>query len=217
MTYKTQSIDTRQTQQLAALYGQELTLTLEETYDNYFVTKKDVFAVQKLWRRSDDMRPNSFWEDVALPHTADFATAGRQACDQILGAYRTSLLKEIHKQERPLSEVDRAQVSRTLQSGSIHLLDVLPDARRIDALGKWWLGRLNTAAIKENLSEVLHSDVSQLRSLIRVKGADLCSDTSWLYGDYLLSAYELAHKELRTYIEEKIATLYAEMIQELTP
>lgn len=66
----------------------------------------------------------------------------------------------------------------------------------IDELGHWWLGRLRLAAALRALPQLALWPVEEVPARLAHQEMHLLSRPPWSHGDLLLSAFELAHREI---------------------
>jgi len=69
----------------------------------------------------------------------------------------------------------------------------------IDDLGRWWQDRLRRKAVVSVASRILTSPLRHFELIVSAAEMDILERPPWSHDDRLLSAFELAHSELREY------------------
>ena len=102
----------------------------------------------------------------------------------------------------------RATVEHVTAQAIDQLLDAIPSSDPINRLGVWWQRRLRRTATMSALPQLLVAG-SGADALIGRREMELLDRPPWSHGDRLLSAFELAHSEIKTQTELVVEGLTA--------
>ncbi len=153
---------------------------------------------------------SEFWTATASPATAPLVEQACAAIDAGLAEYGLALKKFEdslrHAFRRPLNvdDVERAMLIEALDAASEEARERMercyPDRSPLDKLGARWQGKLRRAARRSQLRTTLMSTVAQAEMAAQVAEMKLLDEPPWLHGDRLLTAFELAHADIRTHL-----------------
>lgn len=138
-------------------------------------------AVHALRRAGQAPTPDEFWAATAQPRAQRLADAARAAID---------------------AELEPLARSGALVSAS-DVATALPSTQDIDGLGQWWQRRLRRAATLRALPDVAARLPDAAELTIAHHEMWLLDQPPWSHGDRLLSAFELAHAEIRRHGREQ--------------
>ncbi len=138
-------------------------------------------AVHALRRTGQAPSPDEFWATTAQPRARRLLDAARAVIDTELA---------------PLVRT-RALVS------AVDVATALPSTLEIDELGQWWQRRLRRAATLRALPDVAARLPGAAELTIAHHEMWLLDQPPWSHGDRLLSAFELAHAEIRRHGREQ--------------
>ncbi len=138
-------------------------------------------AVHALTRAGRAPTPDEFWAATAQPRAQRLLDAARAAIDTELA---------------PL-----ARAGALVSAGDVAA--ALPSTTEIDELGQWWQRRLRRAATLRALPDVAAGRPGAAEVTIAHHEMWLLDQPPWSHGDRLLSAFELAHAELRRHGREQ--------------
>ena len=102
----------------------------------------------------------------------------------------------------------RAAILRTGSAAIDRTLTALPGSDPIDELGEWWQNQLHRRAVVRAIPRLLVSS-STTEAVVGEAEIQLLDSPPWSYGDRLLSAFELAHSEVRGRLLERTGELRA--------
>lgn len=183
---------------------------LLQARDAHDLTKAELIAAQRdvarLHRIGALPAPNEYWKRSALPRAALMIDASMAAIveeGEALGAALDRFMVEVD--ESPLdrwsaSGAGKATVEHVTAQAIAQLMEAVPPSDSIHALGSWWQRRLRRTAVRGAFPGVLASG-SQREAVIGKREMELLDRQPWSHGDRLLSAFELAHNEIRTQTE----------------
>ena len=191
----------------AADAGARLAARLAEAVARHDLTRHDLLAAQhdviRLQRIGAAPTPTEYWRRSALPRAARLVDSSMVAVVEEghrLGEALDRFLTE-HDRRGPDHDdpLDRRAVVVT-DRAIAQLISALPSSRPIHDLGAWWQRRLRRTAIMRSLPELLTPGADADRIVGRAE-MSLLDRAPWCHGDRLLSAFELAHGEIRTQTE----------------
>ncbi len=81
------------------------------------------------------------------------------------------------------------------------------DAEPLNRLGRRWQSQLRRAAIVSVLPRILISSARDAEDLIAAAEVKLLDQAPWAHDDRLLSAYELAHADVRVLLRDRLTAL----------
>ncbi len=194
----------------AKLSGERLANRLRRALSMHDLNRQELLAAQRdvsrLKRIGALPGPTEYWQRSALPRAAlmvDESMAAVVEEGQVLGEAIDRFLTELDRP--PLAEWADERLAPTAltdaTSGAIgQLIEAVPSATSIDALGSWWQRRLHRAAVVRAIPELM-SSLAEAELIIGRTEMQLLDRPPWSHGDRLLSAFELAHGEIRTQSE----------------
>ncbi|MEZ5408834.1 MAG: hypothetical protein R2761_12465 [Acidimicrobiales bacterium] len=138
-------------------------------------------AVHALQRVGQAPTPDEFWAATAQPRAQRLLDAARAAIDA-----------ELEPLARSGARVSAGDVAAAL-----------PSTADIDELGQWWQRRLRRAATLRALPDVAARLPGAAELTIAHHEMGLLDQPPWSHGDRLLSAFELAHAEIRRHGREQ--------------
>jgi len=148
-------------------------------------------AVASLVRSGVVPPANEFWETTALPRAQQLVQRSRTVVDEEL-----ALL------------ADQVDVQRFQWEVDIDLfLGSVPGHDDIDELGRWWQRRLRRVATMRALPLVLARKPSETELAVSHMEMALLDQAPWSHGDRLLSAFEVARREIRHYAHRRLGEI----------
>ena len=90
--------------------------------------------------------------------------------------------------------------SKSPAGGIDDFLAAASTANRINEVGAWWQGRLRRKAILTAAGRLLITPIERCELVVTSAEMDLLSGPPWCHDDRLLSAFELAHGDLRDHV-----------------
>ncbi|MGI9596475.1 MAG: hypothetical protein ACR2QK_09960 [Acidimicrobiales bacterium] len=187
--------------------GDRLAVRLRQALSRHDLNRQELLAAQRDVTRLRKIGalpgPTEYWRRSALPRAALMVDESMTAVVEEGQALGEALDRFMVELESPVlaswtgSSLDPAVVDAMTSQAIGYLLSAVPSARSIDALGSWWQRRLHRAAIVSALPELLHSS-SDADLVIGRAEMSLLDRPPWSHGDRLLSAFELAHGEIKT-------------------
>lgn len=194
----------------AELSGHRLAGRLRRALNLHDLNRQELLAAQRdvirLRRIGALPAPNEYWRRSALPRAAIMVDASMAAVVEeghLLGEALDRFLDELDSPaliDWTEDSLDRRTLDHTTGPAIARLLGAVPPTSSIHALGSWWQRRLRRAAVLRSIPRLLASDADPDQVIGRSEMA-LLDRAPWSHGDRLLSAFELAHGEIRTQTE----------------
>ncbi len=202
----------------AQLATNRLAIRLRQALSKHDLTRQELLAAQRdisrLTRIGAEPGPTEYWQRSALPRAAELidesmtavvdegSTLG-ESVDQFLLAITGPSLNGWASRE-----LDEALLKSATVRPISRLVEAVPTSQPIDALGTWWQHRLHRTAVWRSLPELLVS-FGNAEMIVGKTEMALLDGPPWCHGDRLLSAFELAHGEIRTQTELVVEGLTA--------
>jgi len=162
-------------------------------------------GIRRLDRRSVAPTSGEFWESTARPMSRRWAAASTEAIDTELAGLLNVIIGDAGS---IVGEPDR-QIGAPIEK---RLLEALPDRSELDALGTLWQKRLRRAAMVAALPAMVQRVADDASLVVSEYEMALLDTPPWSQGDRLLSAYELAHRELVSHGRRSIATSVVKIV-----
>jgi hypothetical protein len=184
---------------------------LEATASFHDLSKRQLLAshrsVLKLTRGGSVPTPQEFWEQTAQPQARNMFDAAQAAIDgeagelnKALQQLATAIRLDIRANAGSIDEdwpID--ELCEVAYRGIRRLVLTVRILNEIDELGRWWQGRLRRKATFSVAFRVLTSPLRHFELIVSTAEMALLERPPWSHDDRLLSAFELAHGELREY------------------
>ncbi len=180
---------------------------LRQAIDRYDLDRRELaFAQRQITRlRRAGLLPGTteYWESTAVPRASVLVDASlgliSDEADQVHIALERFLVAASRSALEPwISGADgQAAVQRSGRAAIDRLVSAIPLPDGIDDLGEWWQNQLHRRALLRAVPQLLVSR-QQPATVIGQAELALLDSPPWNYGDRLLSAFELAHGEIRT-------------------
>lgn len=139
-------------------------------------------AIRHLQRRSMAPSANEFWETTAWPRAQKLVDETQRVIDRELAALADPAVRALLEQ-------------------------ALPTTAGIDELGRWWQRRLRRAALVRALPSIAAQPPRSAGLVTSDHEMRLLDSPPWSHGDRLLSAFEVAHREIATYGQRRLSVL----------
>lgn len=182
---------------------------LQATVDRHDLRRKELLAthrdIERLHRAGALPNPTEYWQQSALPRAAmlvdESMTALVEEGEQI-GCALDHFMAELDGADHPWCDTKpgRSAAHELSVFAIAGLTDAVPSDREIHALGAWWQRRLRRTATLRAMPTLVRGR-GDADAVIGRTEMDLLDGPPWTHGDRLLSAFELAHSEIRTQTE----------------
>ncbi len=152
-----------------------------------------------------------YWETIAEPHAQPLRSAAFAVIDEeveeLVTAVRRFRMAATEFVQLPESSLSTADIADAVTLLVLPLADISMTTRPIDELGASWQRRLRRAAVKSAAQELLVADTNGLEAIVERAELALLDQPPWLHGDRLLSAFEIAHGEVRRELRERVRSV----------
>lgn len=202
----------------AELSKHRLGIKLRLALSKHDLTRQELLAAQRdivrLARIGAVPGPTEYWQRSALPRASALVDESMIAVVDEGAALGESIDQFLLAISRPpLTDwADRWLNERALRAATAKpiscLVEAVPPPHPINALGTWWQHKLHQAAVRQSIPKLLTGLVSASgdesgKADVVIGQAELAllDGPPWSHGDRLLSAFELAHGEIRTQTE----------------
>ena len=218
----------RRAQSIAGLLGHRL----ETTMSAHDLSEKRLWAIHRdmedLHRRGGAPTPADYWEKTAYPRAQHFLSEMIDVIaaeeEELMRAFRQfafsvaerSRLDSPSMDDNPLdrhspvggADIDLATAIAVAQSGVDEFVAAAEVGNRINEVGAWWQGRLRRKAILAAAGRLLVTPLGQCDVEVAAAEMRLLAKPPWSIDDRLLSAYELAHSDLRDHVAKRRSDLH---------
>lgn len=217
----------RRAQSIASLLGHRLD-TAMATYD---LTEKRLWAAHRdmaeLHRWGGAPTPAGYWESTANPRAQrflgemiDVIAAEEEELMRAFQQFAFSIAERSRRDAPPTddnplnrdqpaggSDIDLATAIAVAQAGVDGFVAAANVGARINEVGAWWQGKLRRKAILTAAGRLLTAPVGRYDAEVAAAEMRLLETPPWSLDDRLLSAFELAHSDLRDHIETRRSDL----------
>jgi hypothetical protein len=153
--------------------------------------------------------PVEFWATTAHPRAQPLVTAACTVLDEQIDDFAEAT----QRFERSVAMMagrpgyNPEPYSATVGECVQRLSDVSLDRSALDALGEKWQARLRRSAVRRTFFKLLIASPSQCDRLTTTAEMALFDEPPWAQDDRLLSAFELAHADVRLHLRHRLAGL----------
>ncbi|MDH4277842.1 MAG: hypothetical protein OEW83_07140 [Acidimicrobiia bacterium] len=207
-------------QSIATLLGHRL----EAALSAHDLSEKRLWAAHReaaeLHRRGGAPTPAEFWDKTAHPLSQHFLSE----MIGVIAAEEEELMRAFHRfafttaersrreaptvDDNPLdrprpsggTDIDLATAVAIAQSGADDFIAAAAIGSRINEVGAWWQGKLRRRAIRATAGRLLITPLGRYDLAVSAAEMRLLGEPPWSLDDRLLSAFELAHSDLRDHL-----------------
>lgn len=162
--------------------------------------------------------PTDYWETTAVPraeilveHAVDAVLDEGQRLSEAIDRFLTATSRSTL--EPWITGADgRAAIQQTGIAAIERLVGAVPTSTSIDDLGEWWQRQLHRRAVLRSIPRLATTRESA-ETVVGAVELEILDSSPWCYGDRLLSAFELAHAEIRSQAKELADGLTARVNQ----
>ncbi len=150
-----------------------------------------------------------FWATTANPRAQSLVAAASVVIDSEIDDFALAL----QRFERSVALVsDRAGYAHepyleTVGTCVEQLTRAGLDRSKLDVIGARWHARLRRAAFRRSVFRLLICTPSEGQRLLAQSELELFDQAPWTHDDRLLSAFELAHADVRAYLRDRLSEL----------
>lgn len=187
---------------------------LVEIHTTHGLTYGELLQTHRELRRlaTENRAPssNTFWNTTAYPRSQMLVTAARpliRTADDAFADATERLGTSVElamDQHAGLSAIAPGLLRRMIDVGGTVVLTAMPDRADLDLVGERWHRRLRRAAWRTVVPSRLAMSTAALEDRVDRIELELLDQLPWAHGDRLLSAFELAHVDVRTLLREAV-------------
>ncbi len=189
---------------------------LEQVITEHDLDRRELLTAEKdirrLSRTGSVPNPTEYWQRAALPRAAELVEASMTVIvdeGETLGSAIDDFFAPMERGELKqwaLTAEGRA-VSRQAAGRAVSMLaEGVQPSEDIHLLGQWWQQRLRRAAAFRSLPQLMRFGVDTDAVIGRTE-LQLLDGPPWTHSDRLLSAFEIAHTEIKTQIDVVVEEL----------
>lgn len=210
----------RRAQSIATLLGHRL----EAALSAHDLSEKRLWAahreVAELHRHGGAPSPAEYWDKTAHPLSQHFLSEMTEVLaageEELMRAFRkfAFAVAEQSRREAPTvddnpldrpppsggADIDLTTAIAIAESGSEEFLAAAAIGNRINKVGAWWQGKLRRRAILATAGRLLITPLGRYDLEVSASEMRLLGEPPWSLDDRLLSAFELAHSDLRDHV-----------------
>lgn len=189
---------------------------LEQVISQHDLDKRELLAAEKDIRRLSRIgavpNPTEYWQRAALPRAAELVEASITVIveeAEILGTAIDDFYEPMERGELSswAGTAEGRAISRQSAGRAVSMLaEGVQPSEEIHLLGQWWQQRLRRAAAIRSLPQLFRFGVD-VDAVIGRTELQLLDGPPWTHSDRLLSAFEIAHNEIRTQIDLAVEDL----------
>jgi hypothetical protein len=168
-------------------------------------------AIRRLAGEGRAPTPNHYWETTAQPRAERLVRLGIAVIEEEMARLRGGV-----KPRRWSSHfvAERAPTTLDLTDAWVAQLQwALRATNQVDDLGAWWQRRLRRAALVRALPTLVTRTPGEAELVVSSAEMALLDQAPWAHGDRLLSAFELANRDLHHYATRR----FTQVLQVRTP
>jgi len=167
-------------------------------------------SVRELAGRGVAPSPAEFWEQTAQPQGRNLVEASTQAIEgeinqltKALQQFAAGVRLELRTDLTAGQEIALLDDHRRLAADGIDLvMSAVGRSDGINELGAWWQNRLRRRATLKATRLLLTSSLDRFDLIVTAAEMQLLQESPWSHGDRLLTAFELAHSDLREFRQQ---------------
>ncbi|MEM7324716.1 MAG: hypothetical protein AAF531_16630 [Actinomycetota bacterium] len=185
--------------------------------------KRELLTAERQMRRLSRIgaipNPTEYWQRDALPRAAELVNAsmtviadeGELLADAIDLFFEPLAAGELG---RWAETAEGRAISRQAAGRAVSMLaEGVEPSQEIHLLGQWWQQRLRRSAAVRSLPRLLRFGVDADAVIGRAE-LNLLDGPPWTHSDRLLSAFEIAHSEIRTQLDLVVEELTERVVGE---
>lgn len=218
----------RRAQSIASLLDRRL----KHTISAHDLSEKRLWAAHREMaeqhRRTAAPTPGDYWEKTAYPRAqrflaemVDVVAAEEEELTRAFQQFAFSVAEQTRRgapaiddnpleQRRPTggADIDLDTAIAVARSGVDEFVAAAAVGNRINEVGAWWQGKLRRKAIVVSMARLLVAPVGHYQIEVAAAEMRLLARPPWSLDDRLLSAFELAHSDLREHLSARRRDLH---------
>ncbi len=197
-----------------AVVEQRLNERLEAVRSVYDLTPRALLSSHRQLRElvalGTDPSPTEFWEVTANPLAQAMVEAASRVIDDEVGIFEdavTRFRRSLTTLVMTTGEDCRPAAAAVLQECIDQMATCSLDRDPINELGAQWQQRLRRAAGRRLFPKIMLVSTNKSEPLIAVAEMSLLNECPWAHDDRLLSAFELAHADVRQHLRDRLGEM----------
>lgn len=147
---------------------------------------------------------SEFWETEAAPRAAALTTAATL----VIESEFADVTRSVERFRASLQPIMGASHLAPVRTGLVESLDPLTecvlDPGPLDEIGERWQRRMRRHAAWRHVRERITGSSEEFDELVDRTEMGLLDEAPWIHGDRLLSAFEIAHADVRNLVRERV-------------
>ncbi len=192
----------------AAIIRRRTEQRLTDVQRQHDLTWRLLLASQRKIKRlsSDSAAPTAteFWESTALPQAAALTTAANLALETNVGELENAVGRFCSSVGSLLTYPAAAGLAGADVAAVLHPIVASLDEGKLDHLGRRWQRRLRRHATARSIRKRATLSAEEFDEVVEAEELILLNLAPWVHGDRLLSAFEIAHAEIRASLRQQI-------------
>ncbi len=192
----------------------ELSRGLDGVYSAHQLTYTELMATQRELRRLDTESrapaPQAFWDTSAHPRAQILVTAATAVIDRgadelqdALGRLRQSV--DLLEASAPAQTATTPGLTRhVVDDAADRIASAMPSREPLDRVGERWHRRLRRSAWLQTVPGRVWAPSTDLDDQIDRAELVVLETLPWAHGDRMLSAFELAHVDIRNHLRRRL-------------
>lgn len=148
--------------------------------------------------------PSEFWETDAAPRAAALTTAATLVIESEFAAVTRSVERFRASVQPIMGSSHLAPVRTGLVESLDPLTECVLDPAPLDDIGERWQRRMRRHAAWQHVRARITGPFEEFDELVGRTELGLLDEAPWIHGDRLLSAFEIAHADVRNLVRERV-------------
>ena len=188
---------------------------LNSLYEAHVLKARDLWDAQRkisrLMAQGTEPTPSEFWSDTAQPWASVLTSTCISAIEAeapVLVSAAERFVESVAIENSRGAAITNAAIRTALADHlATPMLQARPKSTELDQLGVVWHSRLRRCAWRKTFPAALFRSAAESDLRTGQAQVQLASQGPWAHGDRLLSAFEGAHAEVRSYYDDCLARI----------
>lgn len=166
--------------------------------------------LREMAAQGTDPSPTEFWEVTANPLASAMVEAASRVIDDEIGIFEDAVSRfrrSLTTYVMSTGDDCRPEAADVLQKSIDQMASCGLDRGPINELGAQWQQRLRRAATRSLFPKIMLVSTNKSEPLISVAEMSLLDQSPWSHDDRLLSAFELAHADVRQHLRDRLGQM----------
>lgn len=191
-----------------AAITQRLSSRLHDVQQEHELTLASLLSEQQAThranKRGEALTATAYWQQVAEPRASRYVTDAMSVVDDEMEPIKDAVERFL-KSVRIFSKASGRRADPRAVSGwiaeAVHpLLDTAPQMNNLNRVGEQWQKRLRHSASLRSIPDLLLNPKVSAGDIVSQTEMRLLEDSPWVYGDRMLSAFELATSDIQSHL-----------------